>query len=328
MSESRTLISETANRVLGDLAGDDFSAAWAKAKNAELTQLLVSEADGGFGGDWDDAYAIAHLTGLHGAPLPLMEAILAAHLYATFKLGNIVPITLCTNCDGAVGGDTFTGILRRVPWGREADAIIAAAGDDLFIVSRHDGTLETGENIAGEPRDVLRFDRAPASSAENTGWDAARLTRTLAMIRAAQIGGALDAALDLTVTYARERKQFGRALAAFQAIQQQLAVLAEEAAAANMAAASAFHAADIHDAAFEMACAKLRANEAAQTGARIAHQVHGAMGFTKEYDLQRFTRRLWAWSSECGNDRPWAHAIGAKIAERGPDNFWADFVAR
>jgi alkylation response protein AidB-like acyl-CoA dehydrogenase len=147
-----------------------------------------------------------------------------------------------------------------------------------------------------------------------------------AMMLAAKMAGALGAALDLSVEYTRQRQQFGRPLASFQAIQQQLAVLAEEAAAADMAAAAAFRAADRGDAWFEIACAKLRANQAARIGTGIAHQVHGAMGFTAEYRLQHLTRRLWAWGSEHGNERHWADRIGARIAARGPANFWPDLV--
>ena len=147
-----------------------------------------------------------------------------------------------------------------------------------------------------------------------------------AMMLAAKMAGALNAALDLSVQYARERQQFGKPLASFQAIQQQLAVFAEEAAAADMAAASAFRAADRGDAWFEIACAKLRANQAARISVSIAHQVHGAMGFTAEYRLQHLTKRLWAWGSEYGNERTWSDRIGARIAARGNENFWPDLV--
>ena len=80
-------------------------------------------------------------------------------------------------------------------------------------------------------------------------------------------------------------------------------------------------------AAFEIACAKLRANQAAGEAASIAHQVHGAIGFTREYDLQRFTRRLWSWRSEYGNERHWADAIGARAARAGTDGFWPALVS-
>jgi alkylation response protein AidB-like acyl-CoA dehydrogenase len=148
-----------------------------------------------------------------------------------------------------------------------------------------------------------------------------------AMMLAAKMAGALNAALELSIEYTRQRQQFGKPLASFQAIQQQLAVFAEEAAAADMAASAAFRAADREDAWFEIACAKLRANQAARISTGIAHQVHGAMGFTAEYRLQHLTKRLWAWGSEHGNERIWADRIGARIAARGPAHFWPDLTA-
>jgi acyl-CoA dehydrogenase len=65
--------------------------------------------------------------------------------------------------------------------------------------------------------------------------------------------------------------------------------------------------------AFEIAAAKLRTNMAIGTGTSIAHQVHGAIGFTHEYDLHRYTRRLMGWRSEFGNDR-----IGRNAPGRSP----------
>jgi len=124
----------------------------------------------------------------------------------------------------------------------------------------------------------------------------------------------------------RDRQQFGKPLASFQAIQQQLALFVEEAAAARMACVAAARAADRAHGAFELAAAKLRANQAAATATSVAHQVHGAIGFTREYDLQRFTRRLWAWKSEYGNDRHWALEIGARVTREGSDGYWPGLV--
>ncbi len=153
-------------------------------------------------------------------------------------------------------------------------------------------------------------------------WSIDKKFRAMALARAGQMAGAISAALALSVEYTRQRQQFGKALASFQAIQQQLAVLTEEAAACRAAAAAAARAADRGDAMFEIACAKLRANIAAGQAASIAHQVHGAIGFTKEYALQKFTRPLWLWRSEYGNDRHWADEIGRLAAARGADGFW------
>jgi hypothetical protein len=160
------------------------------------------------------------------------------------------------------------------------------------------------------------------AAAKERGWNADQKFRAMALARAGQMGGAISAALALSVEYTRQRQQFGKPLAAFQAIQQQLAVLAEEAAASRAAAAAAAHAADGGEAVFEIASAKLRCNIAAGSAASIAHQVHGAIGFTMEYDLQKFTRPLWLWRSEYGNDRHWAEVIGKLAASRGADGFW------
>ena len=229
MSELRALLSGTTERVLAS------NPDWARVEDAGLTKMLVPEEQGGFGGNWEDAFVVVRACGAHAIDHPIADAIL----------------------DSANVSDR-----------------------DLYS----------------------------------------------AMMLAAKMAGALNAALDLSVQYARERQQFGKPLASFQAIQQQLAVFAEEAAAADMAAASAFRAADRGDAWFEIACAKLRANQAARISISIAHQVHGAMGFTAEYRLQHLTKRLWAWGSEHGNERFWSDKIGARIAERGHENFWPDLT--
>lgn len=149
----------------------------------------------------------------------------------------------------------------------------------------------------------------------------------MALACTCQMAGAMQAALELTVQYARERQQFGKALSTFQAIQQQLAVFAEEVAATNMAAASACRARDRGPAHFEIAAAKLRANIAVGTVTSVAHQVHGAMGFTKEYKLQRLTKALWQWRSDYGNDRLWADELGRIAAKQGAEGFWPALVA-
>jgi acyl-CoA dehydrogenase len=142
------------------------------------------------------------------------------------------------------------------------------------------------------------------------------------------MAGGLEYLLAQTVRYASERKQFGRAIGSFQAIQHQLALLAGHTAAAGIAAASAFRAADRGDAAFEIAVAKVRTGEAAGLGAGIAHQCHGAIGFTYEHSLHFATRRLWSWRAEFGAESHWAAEIGRRVAERGGDGLWTYITAR
>jgi acyl-CoA dehydrogenase len=149
-----------------------------------------------------------------------------------------------------------------------------------------------------------------------------------ALARSAQMAGALQSILTQAVRYAGERKQFGRAIGAFQAIQHQLALLAGHAAAAGMAAAHACRAAERGDPTREVAAAKVRVGEAAGFGASIAHQVHGAIGFTYEHSLHFATRRLWSWRAEFGGESHWGVVLGRLVAERGADQLWGDLTAR
>ena len=77
----------------------------------------------------------------------------------------------------------------------------------------------------------------------------------------------------------------------------------------------------------QVAAAKARVGEAAGVVAEIAHQIHGAFGFTYEHSLHHFTRRLWAWRDECGRESEWHERLGRSVAYGGADNVW-DFITR
>jgi len=116
-------------------------------------------------------------------------------------------------------------------------------------------------------------------------------------------------------------------------VQHSLARLAGEAAAALAAAGSAADAIEsapaFDEAVFlEVASAKIRVGEAAQSGAAIAHQVHGAMGFSREHVLHRYTQRLWSWRDDFGSEAAWALRLGAMVAAKGADALWPMLAAR
>jgi acyl-CoA dehydrogenase len=193
--------------------------------------------------------------------------------------------------------------------------------------------LTQGSSLAGEPRDTVSFDGATAIAVKPAPrLDPAAVVRLGAAVRCQQMAGALDHILAQSVQYSLDRVQFGRPIAKFQAVQHNLANLAGEVAAAGAAAdaaAEAIAAYGIHSetTAAEVAIAKMRVGEAAGTGAAIAHQVHGAMGFTKEHSLHHATRRLWAWREEFGNEAVWATTLGRMVAERGADALWPFITA-
>jgi acyl-CoA dehydrogenase len=94
------------------------------------------------------------------------------------------------------------------------------------------------------------------------------------------------------------------------------------------AAESAFRAADRGDARFEVSVAKVRVGEAAGIGAGIAHQSHGAIGFTYEHSLHFVTRRVWSWRAEFGAESHWAAQIGREVASRGGEGLWPHVTGR
>lgn len=334
MSEHKSLLAETANRAFASLTGES-AADWPVIEEAGLPWVMASEEAGGIGGGFEDASVILRAAGRHAVALPVAEAIIGAALLAETGLEMEGALSLAKRAHGDLetrnGGFAFSGTLDDAAFGQDCARIAALIEQDgksfVFAIARADAKAATRKtNAADIPYDELRFAHASVTAVESARWTAERLHRAMALARACQIGGAIDAALMLAAEHVTQRQQFGRPLAKFQAIQQQMAVLVEEAAAANAAAEAAACAFDTGGGDFEMAAAKLRANRAAGEAASIAHQVHGAIGFTREYDLQRFTRRLWCWRGEYGNDRHWAAEIGARAAHAGADGFWAALV--
>jgi acyl-CoA dehydrogenase len=154
---------------------------------------------------------------------------------------------------------------------------------------------------------------------------AADLEAAAAALTAAEIAGLLQGAAELAHAHVTTREQFGRPLAAFQAIQQQMARLAEEVIAARAAASLAFRGTTFTP--MGAAIAKARASEAAAEAQAILHQVHGAIGMTADYDLGLYTRRLQEARLAFGSESHWAARIAdERLSNR--DGHAVDFLRR
>ena len=198
----------------------------------------------------------------------------------------------------------------------------------IGVICRGSWTARHGRNIAGEPRDDLTFDAAVADfSAPRPGDAPMQVRKAGGAIRAIQIAGAARRTLELTARYSSERRQFGRPITRFQALQGNLAVIATETAATTAAGDAAAAAFDQGLPDFAIAAAQARASKAASIIAALGHQVHGAMGFTSEYRLHRLTRRLWSWRDEFGSEAEWNRMNGRAIAAAGADHIWATLSA-
>lgn len=352
MNELQTILTETVTRLLADHVTPEVLQAaetgtwpdrlWHALEEYGLTLPLVPERQGGAGGTWRDACIVARAAGRHAAPVPLPETILAGWLLSDAGLDVPAgPITVAPvrpedtlRLERRTSGVTLDGTATRVPWGARADHVVVVASVDgrpvvALADTAHRRAVED-KNLALEPRDTLTFENAPVVAA---GPASARVPAHAvrlygALLRSAQMAGALESVLEESARHVGVRVQFGRPLGKFQAIQHQLAVLATQTAAAGIAAENAFRAADRGDPTFEIAVAKARVGEAAGMATSIAHQVHGAIGFTYEHVLHFSTRRLWSWRTEFGNESYWAEALGRHAAARGADSLWPDLTAR
>ena len=344
MSEMRDDLLKTVDRIFGDLctkpvreaaeAGEWPAALWQALEEVGLGRAALPEEAGGAGLDFEDAMLALRRSAYHAAPVPLAETMLAGRLLVAAGLAvpqgalTVAPVPAERRLAFARGaaGATVSGAAQRVPWGNLcAHAVVAGeleGREVLGLVATAGAARGVEKNLAGEPRALLEFDAAPLVAYAACAGAQMRMLTEGALCRSVQMAGALERALEYSLQYANERVQFGRAIAKFQAIQHMLAQFAGQVAAASAAADAAIEASPLAPDEFAVAVAKARTGEAAGRGSEIAHQVHGAMGYTREHNLHYSTRRLWSWRDEFGNETYWQTRLGRMIAARGADALW------
>ena len=311
-------------------AGEWPAGLWCALEEVGLPLAALPEEAGGSGLAFDDAMFALRRSAYHGTPVPLAETMLAGRLLVAAGLQvpqgamTVAPVHLGDKLTFDAG--KISGEASRVPWALDCrHAVVVAQGKDQEVVALvatggNAGAAES--NLAGEPRVPMRFNAVVPLAWAPLEQASERLAAEGALYRSVQMAGALERTLEYALLYANERVQFGRPIGKFQAIQHLLAVLAGQAAASSAAADAAVEASRERPDAFMVAVAKARIGEAAGKGAEIAHQVHGAMGYTREHNLHYVTRRLWAWRDEFGNETHWQMRLGRMVAAKGADALW------
>lgn len=353
MSETGTIIFDTASRIFEDLSTPEVinaaeqgqwpEALWQAIAESGLSLTWIPEANGGVGASMLDGFVVIKAAGGAALPVPLAETLMAGWLLAKGGLEvGTEPMTVALLDKDAGGlswdGTLLSGTALSVPHARNARQIIVVVdkGDKSQVLEFAVDQLAISPhvNLAGEPWDSVTFDKAsPRRCADlEEGTNAGCAEALGALIRCVQAAGAMSTALELTIQYSMERVQFGRPIAKFQALQHSVAAFAGQVAAINAAADSAAEAVafgDVidHPAWIEIATAKTRLEEAVNTGAAVAHQVHGAMGFTYEHRLHHLTRRLWSWRDEYGSDAIWSIRLGEEVLRWGAEGLWPSITA-
>ena len=301
-------------------------ALWARLGELGLTRLTGREESGGSGASWFEAAELLRAAASHGVRIPVAEHDLLA-CWLLEEAGLSVDDSRRTVC---VVDDS--GVARAVPWAAEADRVVLVWRDDsrysVSDVAVDELRIINGANIAGEPRGTVRAQIGAHAGAPISERVVEQLRLRAALVRALQICSALDRILALSITHTTERIQFGRPIAKFQAVQNLVADIAGEVSLARAATEAAL--ADCvrtdwsgGNVEFLVAVSRSCAGHAASVVVRNAHQIHGAMGTTREHRLHEFTTPALAWRSEFGSTHFWDEKLTEAATNAGRENLWA-----
>ena len=310
---------------------------WGELQDLGFTLASLREENGGIGFNRSDSAMLIRLAARELAPLPLAEVTAANWALEDVGLEPVLDrmVTVCSapnaNLELSYNSDnaSLSGSLNDVAWSGDPALVVGVAksGDaaHLFVLSIDDQQLQERLNYAGEKRVRLELgNRAPVATAELThgGFNPALIY--MATLRSTQMVGVMQRVVGQMIEYCNTREQFGRTIGKFQAVQQNVAVAASELAAGTATAdfaVTCLNNADLDAMSFAAACAKSRCGEAATRVAEIAHQVFGAIGFTREHDLHFATRRLWSWREDAGDEAYWNRVLG-QFATTESSSLW------
>jgi acyl-CoA dehydrogenase len=355
VAESENIVAETAEKIFADLAdaqtinrdnkGEWKAPLWQALTDAGLPLAWVPEDCGGSGASLAEGFSVLSAAGRFAVAVPLAETMLAGWLLAQARIASpdgemtVVPASpkdrITVNADGSLSGKA-----RGVPFAKAAKHFAALAGDakgnlSIALVDATKCRIETGLGLGGDNSDTVTLDKVQPATIKPApkGFDQTRLMLMGGVARSLQIAGALESMLEISVRYSDERVAFEKKISKFQAVQHNLARLAGESAAALAAATSAAdaiaNATAFNDEVFlEAVAAKIRCAEAAEKGGAIAHQVHGAIGFTIEHILHRYSLRALAWRDDFGSESYWAVELGKLVCNRGADELWPLVASR
>lgn len=340
----KDLLRDEAGRMLANLCtpeavnaaghGGMARALWAAVEGSGLHLSCVSEAAGGAGLSLGDALPMLRRFANFAAPVPMADALLAALLLD--RAGVEMPAGLVALAHVAVTFGDSAGGQVKVPYGRHAACVVVwqAQGDKLRValLDTSGARFEHGENLAGEPIDILDACNVRTLASGLADLSADDVLAWGALLRSALLVGLAERALELAVEHANTRVQFGRTLSVFQALQHSLVIAFGECAAAAAATETAGSLSPDRPHPLAVPAAKIRAGKAATLVARTTHQVLGAMGYTHEHALHQYTRRIWSWRDEFGTEAEWARKLGAEArlqAQSGqPAALWDWITAR
>lgn len=302
---------------------------WAALESSGFLDLLLPEDAGGAALSLAHAFPLFLSAGYHAVPLPFVQTVLAR---AWLNAAGVTPPRGAIAISGYETRQASSVLeADNISFGAMADWLLAEIDGQCILLpvvaaqrEAHGGQGSLIASLRWQARPHDAVDVSPhfgtSASATPNGLNKGSDTKayaSLAVLSAAShaplLAGAAIRVLDMTLDYAGQRTQFGKQIGRFQAVQNQISIMAERVYAARMAAQLACQASGWLPQALPAAIGKSRSSEAACVVADIGHAVHGAIGITEEYDLQLYTRRLREWRRAAGTEHFWNMRIGAEL---------------
>lgn len=283
-------------------AGGSPKSLWQAIEESGFLDVMVSEEAGGGGLGLPELYTLVCELGRHAVPLPVASTMLARAWLGTERTQGMAGLaaTPVRDADGA-------WICAMVPAGRWVDHLLAGGDIGAWLLPASQAN-RVPSGVLGSGMASLRWEALPRERVESIS--APLILPSAALLKAAELCGAMQKVLEMTLAYCNDRVQFGRPIGKFQAVQHQVSVMAEHIAAATVATEAAFASGARVPTRAAAALAKARVSEAAPLVAATAHALHGAIGVTQEYDLQLYTRLLHEGRIAYGSEVFWQRVLG------------------
>lgn len=298
---------------------------WQRLDELGLIRLTGAEEHGGSGAGWFEAAELLGAAARSAARIPLAEHdLLACWLLEASGLPADSAVRTVCMLDK-------NGRAAEVPWAATAERVVLVwrgeGGFRVADVATDELTVTAGTNLIGEPRDEVVASLAGLQGVPVGLALVNQLRLKSGLVRAIQVCAALDRILALSIEHATSRTQFGRSLSKFQAVQNLVSDIAAEAALARAATEAALTVGVTSDWSadnleFLVAVARSCAGHAASVVVRNAHQVHGAIGTTREHRLHEFTRAALAWRSEFGSVQYWDDQVTDSAMYASAGGLW------
>ncbi|CAM8621220.1 Acyl-CoA oxidase/dehydrogenase, central domain containing protein [Acidimicrobiia bacterium] len=300
--------SKGAARDLLEADADALPAYWEQLRELGWLGLHVDESLGGSGFGMSELVVVVEQLGMGLASGPFVPTVIASATIGATAAGDIAARFLPGLADGSVvagigvdgdvtsSGSTVSGTANTVLGAELANLLVVSVGNDIAIVDRTAAgvTVTTAKNIDPTRRCAhVTFDNADAVIVAGGNQTLLDMTR---LLLAAEATGVARATTNQAADYARQREQFGRAIAMFQAVKHICANMVVEAEIATSAVWDAARAAagGGDEFSYAAAMAATLATNAADRNAQMNIQVHGGIGFTWEHDAHMYLRRALA----------------------------------